>query len=176
MPDEPVETVTPEAPPQPVPTPTPTTGVLGEGGKAALDAERKAKREAEKRAKEAEDRLRVIEDSQKSDLEKAQSRTAELEKQYAASEAQRLRLHVAAEHGVSKDDLVLLTAATEDELTVQAKRIAEIRGATAAATAPPPFASNPGQAAGNGAPPATATVAAGADLYRQHKATKNIPF
>lgn len=168
MPDETDEET---APATAVPTVTPATGALGEGGKAALDAERKAKREAEKRAKQAEDRLQVIEDSQKSDLERAQARTLELEKQYAAAEAQRLRLHIAAEHGVSKDDLILLTGATEDELTAQAKRIADIRGAAA-----PAFAPNPGQAAGNQAPPATATVSAGAALYEAHKAAKKTHF
>lgn len=175
------ETAPPAAPsvvPVPVPAPPlaapPATGEpqLGDAGKAALDAERKAKRDAEKRAKDLEDRLKKIEDKDKSELDKAQAKLAELEKAYADAQAQRLRLQVATEHGIAKDDLVLLTATTEDELAAQAKRITELRADTVAATAPKPFAANPGQAAGNATPAQTATVAAGRDLYKkQHSAT-----
>lgn len=175
----------PPAPPTGSPAP-PAGDSLGDGGKKALDDERKARRDAEKRAKDAEQaardldaRLRAIEDKDKTELEKAQSKITRLEKdhgslseKYATEQAQRLRLQVATEHGVSKDDLVLLTATTEDELVAQAKRIAELNEARGGAK-PPAFASNPGQTAGNAHPPsATATVAAGRELYRkQHNKT-----
>ena len=172
---DPAPAVPPPAPPVPAPEPPapPATGDLGDAGKATLAKERADRKAAEKTAKELKDRLDALEDKDKSELEKAQKRLAELEKENADEKAQRLRLQVATKHGISQDDLVLLTGTTEDELTAQAKRIAEIRAGAAAATAPPRFTPNPGQNAGNGKPPATATVAAGAALYAEQKASPN---
>jgi hypothetical protein len=47
--------------------------------------------------------------------------------------------------------------------------------APAGSAAPPPFAPNPAQAAGNGSPPQTSTVQAGRDLYRQKHAGRSSP-
>jgi hypothetical protein len=178
MPPE-TETPTPAAPQQasaPPPAPAPAgTGTppdqLGDAGIGALQKERADRKAAEKRASELEARLQAIEDQGKSELERAQSRLAELEKNYATEQQQRLRLQVATAHSIGPDDLVLLTGATEDELTAQATRIAALNATRAAATAAPAFAPSPAQHAGNGTPaPPTATVTAGRDLYRsKHK-------
>lgn len=45
---------------------------LGDAGKAALDAERKARRDAEKNLKTLQDQLKAREDADKTDLQKAQ--------------------------------------------------------------------------------------------------------
>lgn len=173
---------TPEPPPNdqetaPPAGAPPATEPLGEGGKSALDAERKARaaaekaqKAAEKAAEDARKKLQAIEDKDKTELERIQARNAELEKNYATEMAQRLRLQVATQHSIGPDDLVLLTGATEEELTAQATRIAALNGTRAAATAPPTFAPSTGQQAGNGTPVApTATVTAGRELYRKNK-------
>ena len=74
---------------------------------------------------EAAKKLSEIEDAQKSEVEKAAERIAELEKQ--ASEAQReaLRFKVASKHGISDEDADLfLTGSDEETLTKQAERLA----------------------------------------------------
>lgn len=162
----------PTAPPVPAPPPS-DEEPLGEGGKKALEAERQARKAAEKVQKDLEAQLRAIQEKDQTELERAQSRLAELEKNYATAEAQRLRLQVATAHGITSEDLVLMTGTTEEELTAQATRIAALNSNRAAATAPPAFATSPGQLAGNGTPPAPATtVSAGRELYRsKHKPT-----
>lgn len=155
------------APPQPDPT------QLGDAGKAALQAERAAKKAAEKRAADAEARLKTIEDAEKTDLQRAQDRAAELEKTLAEEQRQRLRLQVATQHKIGTDDLILLTGSTEEELTAQATRIAALATAQAAASAPPTFAPNPAQQAGNSVtPPAAPSVASGRDMYRKRRPAK----
>ncbi|GAA2774045.1 hypothetical protein [Saccharopolyspora taberi] len=138
------------------------TDQLGEPGKAALAAERKARREAEKQLKELTARLQSIEDKDKSELERAQSRLAELEKQYGEERAQRLRLSVATQHSIPAEYVDLLTADDEEALEQQAARVAQLVKASSA----PEFARNPGQGAGNGEP-VTPSVQSGRDLYRQ---------
>lgn len=154
--------------PQPTPAPPnpepPATGEdqLGDAGKAAIKAERDARKAAEKELNELRTRLQAIEDKDKSELERATARLAELEQNYTTERATRLRLEIASEFEISKDDLVLLTATDEDGLRAQAERI-KARNDAIAGRPPAPL---PGQ----GTPPAapnTGSVAAGAALYRQ---------
>lgn len=172
----------PPTAPQPTgqaPTPPPATGgtngdePLGPAGLRALQAEREAKAAAERRAAELEARVQQFESANQTELQRAQSRAEQLERDLAAERTQRLRLQVATTHNIGADDLVLLTGSSEDELTAQAQRIAALNASRAAATAPPAFAPSPGQQAGNGTPAQpTATVDAGRELYRkQHKST-----
>lgn len=81
-------------------TPDTEDAPLGEGGRKALEAERAARREAEKRLKIAEERL-------------------------AALEAERLRAEVAAAKGVPAD---LLHGSTREELEAYADRLLAFRG------------------------------------------------
>jgi hypothetical protein len=57
---------------------------LGESGKAALDKERTARKEAERRARDAEKKVAQFEDASKSDLEKAASRAEQAEQRAQA--------------------------------------------------------------------------------------------
>jgi hypothetical protein len=165
--------------PQPTPTPPaptrPATGEdgLGDAGKAAIKAERDARKAADDARKAAEkerdefrNRLQALEDKDKSELEKATARLAELEQSYTTERATRLRLQIASEFEIGKDDLVLLTATDEDGLRAQAERV-KARNDAAAGRPPAPL---PGQ----GTPPAapkTGSVSAGADEYRRKKQT-----
>lgn len=60
-------------------TPASDSPELGDAGKKAIEAERKRANEAEKAAKAAEAKLKEIEDANKSDIDKALARVAELE-------------------------------------------------------------------------------------------------
>lgn len=61
----------PKPDPAPDPKPDPKDEPLGEGGQAALKAERDARKAADKRATDAEKKLQAIEDAKLSDAEKA---------------------------------------------------------------------------------------------------------
>jgi hypothetical protein len=69
-PDQPTpETPEPAAPAAPPAAPN-ADAPLGDAGKAALDSERKARKDAEKAARDAQARLKALEDAQLSDTEK----------------------------------------------------------------------------------------------------------
>lgn len=70
---------------------------LGDPGKRALENERKARRDAEKELKALRTKVREFEDRDKSDLERAQSRAAELEQQVAAAQSRAVRAEVKAQ-------------------------------------------------------------------------------
>lgn len=101
---------------------------LGDAGKKALQAEREARKQAEKRASELQQQIGQLE-QQGTALESAQ-RDAEEAKITAA------RYRIAAIHGINpepsgeneKSDVELfLTGATEDEIAAQAQRLKAIR-------------------------------------------------
>lgn len=119
--------------------PSATDDTLGEPGKAALDAERNQRRALEKQLREANKRLQTIEDAGKSDLEKAQARVVELEK----DNAELLQLRSAIDHKIPKDYLHLLTATDEETLAKQAESVVKLLGAQQPQV--PAFAPNPGQ-------------------------------
>jgi hypothetical protein len=73
---------------------------LGSGGMKALESERKARRDAEQRARAAEERV-------------------------SAMEAEAMRSEIAASKGIPAD---LLTGSTKDELEASAAKLAEFRG------------------------------------------------
>jgi len=98
---------------------------LGEGGKKALQAEREARRQAEKDAAAFKAQLDALEAEKLSDLEKAQKAAADA--QAAAAEAQReaMRYRLAAQHGISQEDAeIFLTGGTEEAMAAQAARLA----------------------------------------------------
>lgn len=57
---------------------------LGDGGKKALDSERTARKDAEKRAKELEKQVKAFEDANKSELEQAAGRAEQAEQRAQA--------------------------------------------------------------------------------------------
>lgn len=172
---------------------------LGAPGLAALQAERDARAAAERAAREAQAALAARNQQDMTELQRAQAAQATAEQAAATANGQLLRYRVASEHQVHPDDMILLNGADEQTLRAQAQRLIQIRAGTGGATPPPPggatpptpggatppasppahqqtgppaFAPNPGQHAGNATPPATATVAAGAELYRQRHPRK----
>lgn len=157
----------PAAPPPAPPAPGPAVPPAGtvddpmdtDAGRRALAAERQRATEEKRRADalaEQVEQMRAAQDQGKTDAERSAERIADLERRFADAEVQRLRLQAVTAHGLSPDDLVLLTATTEADLTAQAQRLV----ARAAAPPPPPaFVPNLGQAAGNAAPPSRATSA-----------------
>jgi len=82
----------------------------------------------ETRAKEnksAADRIKEIEDANKTELEKAQERVSALEDELNSSKKQALRSNIIAEFSLDPEDAeVLLTASDEDGLRAQAARLA----------------------------------------------------
>lgn len=74
---------------------------------------------------EAAKRLAEIEESNKSEAEKAADKIRALEEQLSTTQRDALRLKVAAKHGISDDDADLfLTGSDEETLTRQAERLA----------------------------------------------------
>lgn len=88
-------------------------------------------REWEKRAKAnatAAQRLKEIEDAQKTEAQRLSEQLAEAQRAAQESQAQALRLRLALKHGISDEDAeVFLTAADEETLTRQAERLAALR-------------------------------------------------
>jgi hypothetical protein len=93
-----------------------TSEELGDGGKRALEAERKARRTAEKLAKELQDKVKAAEDAEKTELERLQGQVAELTKSAEAATAQATRFEVAAAKGLSLAQARRLVGSTKEEL------------------------------------------------------------
>lgn len=100
---------------------------LGEGGVKALRAERKRAADAEKRANAAEEQLREIADAEKTDLQRAQDRLAELEAQVKEYEGERarnaMRANVLATKNVPSEWADFVKGDTEDEMNAAADKI-----------------------------------------------------
>lgn len=111
---------------------------LGDGGKAALEAERKARREADRQMKGLQAKLQEFEDRDKSELEKLQARLAAAEKSATEATLKALRSDVAQAKGVPA---LLLTGSTEDELNASADALLSFKGKPASA---PPAAGTQG--------------------------------
>lgn len=114
--------------------PTPATGDLGDAGKKALDAERRERRAAEKRAADLEARLKDLEDRDKSETAKAAERAEAAEKAAAAAEARALRLEIAAEKGLTPAQAKRLVGDTREELEADASELLDTFKPAAAVT------------------------------------------
>lgn len=109
---------------------------LGDAGKKALDAERRARRAAEKKTADLEARLKEIEDKDKSDSDKAAEKLAAAEARATEAESKLLRTEVAAAKGLSPAQAMRLVGTTKEELEADADVLLEtfqVQGAT-----PPP--------------------------------------
>lgn len=99
---------------------------LGDGGKKALDAERTARKAAEKTNAELQKQLDEINRANESVLERAQREAKEAQEAAAKATADALRFRVAAKHGITDEDADLfLTGTDEATLLRQAARLAE---------------------------------------------------
>lgn len=93
---------------------------LGDSGKKALDAERTARKAAEKSAAALKARLDEIEQANLTELEKAQKAAAEAQAALADVTRQNLVNRVALAKGVPADLAEFLTGDTEDEVAAKA--------------------------------------------------------
>ncbi|WP_377324742.1 hypothetical protein ACFJIY_07625 [Pimelobacter simplex] len=99
---------------------------LGDGGKKALDAERTARKAAEKATADLQKQLDEINRANETAIEKAQREAKEAQEVAAKATTDALRFRVAAKHGISDDDADLfLTGSDEATLARQAARLVE---------------------------------------------------
>lgn len=89
---------------------------LGATGKAALIKEREARKAAEKRAAELENRLRSIEDSGKSEAQKQAEALSRMQSELSEIRAEKARLEVASSKGIPSE----LLAGPGDDLEAYA--------------------------------------------------------
>lgn len=99
---------------------------LGDPGKKALDAERKARAAAEKRAKELDARVKEFEDKDKTEAQKAADAKAAADKRAEDAEARALRLEIAFEKGLTPKQAKRLTGSTREELEADADELLEV--------------------------------------------------
>ena len=126
--DPPPADTPPADPPAPPANEPPATGdndELGEAGKKALAAERKAARDALARANAAEAKLQAIEDAGKSELQKATDAAAKAQREAEQTRQELARERVARKHGLSDDDTALLSG-NEEQMELLAARLAAV--------------------------------------------------
>lgn len=115
----PTPTTAETAAPAPVEAPT-VTQELGDGGIKALQAERDARKAAEKTNAELAAKLKEFEDSKLSELEKAQNAANESAAELARLRKDNIRNTVALTKGVPADLVEFLSGDTEDEVAAKA--------------------------------------------------------
>lgn len=160
------------------PTPSPGDQSLGPAGQRALEAEREQNAELRRQLAAAT--------AGQTDQQRTEAALAQMQQELATERQERLRLTAANSYGVPATHLHWLTATDAAGLETQARGLAEMltaaaagQAAAAAAAGGIPPATPPGAAPaaplpGQGtpaAPPATSTVAAGRDLYKQRNTT-----
>jgi len=96
---------------------------LNEGGKKALEAERKARRDAERKANELEARLAAIEDKDKSEVTRLTEQVTRLTQELATATVDRARLKVALDKGLTATQAKRLVGSDEDELAADADEL-----------------------------------------------------
>jgi hypothetical protein len=116
---------------------------LGDPGKKALDAERKARREAEVKAKDLETRLAAIEDKDKSEVERLTAENTRLQTELSTATVTGARLKVALDKGLTSTQAKRLVGDTEDELSADADELLDDLGAKPTDEKPPPPAGKP---------------------------------
>lgn len=88
---------------------------LGDAGKKALDAERTARKAAEKAASDFKAQLDQLNQANESAVEKAQREAKEAQETASKATAEALRFRVAAKHGISDEDADLFLHGTDAE-------------------------------------------------------------
>lgn len=116
-----------EAPTEATGTPKPTEpqtqgdpAELGEGGKKALEAERTARKAAEKAAADLQAKLDDINRANETELDKARREATEAREQAQQAAADAIRFRIAAEKGITDNVDLILTAGDEDTMRRQA--------------------------------------------------------
>ena len=134
------EGATPPAPAVPAPVPTPPAPKvgepLGEPGKAALQAERDARKTADKALSDALAKLKAFEDKDKTDQQRADDELAATKAQIAELTVAKTRAEVAAAKGVP---VALLSGSTQAEVEASADALLQFKGTTTMPPAPERF-------------------------------------
>lgn len=123
---------------------------LGPNGEKALDAERAARKAAEKKLAAYEAKLKEIEDANLSEIEKAKKAAAEAQAKLDQIARENLRNSVALAKGVPVDLVQFLNGDTEDDLNAQADTL--LARLAAAPTTPKPDLSQASTAGEPGRP------------------------
>lgn len=112
---------------------------LGEGGKKALQAEREARKQADKRVAELEAQIAQVGSANDAALKEAQELARKAQEDLAEATLSASRYKIAGRYGISTEVAegeeksqaeILLTGATEEEMVSQAKIIASYRQAS----------------------------------------------
>lgn len=114
-----------------------TADALGDGGKKALEAERKARRDAEAALKDVQAQLKELTDKDKSEVEKLREEVASLTKDRDDAAAKALRHEIAAAKGLTAAQAKRLVGATKEELEADADEILEAFPSQGGSTPPP---------------------------------------
>lgn len=136
----------PDASATPPATEAPTPDTLGDPGKKALDAERRARRDAERALNEAQAKVKAFEDANKSETERMAEQVAALKAEAEAARSEALRMRVATETGLPAELVEFLPSGVDEE-TLRAK------AATLAAMAAPKGPGKPAPDPAQGAKP-----------------------
>ena len=118
--------------------------VLGDGGKRALEAERKARADAEKAAKDFKAQLDALNDAKLSETERLQKQLDALTADYKAAQVDAARNRVAAEEQIPAGLVGYLTGDDESAIRESAK---VLKSAIAEAAKPGTPAPDPSQGA-----------------------------
>ncbi|KUN99494.1 hypothetical protein [Streptomyces resistomycificus] len=109
---------------------------LGDGGKKALEAERREKRAAQKELTELQKRLQAFEDRDKSEAQKLAEAKAAAEKDAADARQELMRYRIAADKKLPASLAVRLRGSTEEEMAADADALLEVLGAQQQANSP----------------------------------------
>lgn len=120
---------------------------LGEGGKKALEAERKRAAEAERAAKELKAQLDAINDAKLTEAQRLEKQIAELQANYERSQAEAVRKSVALAEGIPASLVGFLNGSSEAEVQESAR---VLKAAIAEAAKPGTPVPDPSQASGGG--------------------------
>lgn len=118
-------------------TPDPDADQLGDPGKKALEAERKARRDAEKQLRDVQSQLKELNDKDKSETDKLRESVAELKKDRDEKAAKALRHEVAMAKGLTAAQAKRLVGTTQEELEADADEILETFPVSSAKPPPP---------------------------------------
>lgn len=121
--------------------------VLGDGGKKALEAERKARADAEKAAKDFKAQLDALNDAKLTETERLQKQLDALTADYQAAQVEAARNRVAAEEQIPAGLVGYLTGTDEAAIRESAK---VLKSAIAEASKPGTPAPDPSQGAATG--------------------------
>jgi hypothetical protein len=105
------------------PTPTPDVE-LGEGGKKALEAERAARKAAQKATNDALAKIKEYEDRDKTELERLTEQAAQAKAEADNARTEMMRLKIAANSKLPEEFHEFLTGTDEETVQAQADKLA----------------------------------------------------